>query len=228
MKIAIDGPAGAGKSTISKAVAEKLGYVYIDTGAMYRCVGLHALNSGVDPSDAAGVEKILDGVEIDIKSRGGVPAFYLCGDDVTDKIRENPVSMAASNVAVIPAVRLKLVELQRDLAGRADVVMDGRDIGTYVLPNAELKIFMTADSRERARRRLKDLAARGESADLDRIEKEIIARDKNDSEREFAPLRQADDAVLLDTTDMTITDVIGTILGMAEKKIAEVEKNGSL
>ena len=222
MKIAIDGPAGAGKSTISKAVAERLGYVYIDTGAMYRCVGLRALNSGVDPSDAEAVEKILGGIEIDIKSRGGAPAFYLCGEDVTEKIRENPVSMAASSVAVIPAVRLKLVELQRDLAAKSDVVMDGRDIGTYVLPDAELKIYMTADPRERAMRRFRELAAKGGTPDLDQIEREIIARDKNDSEREFAPLRQAEDAVLLDTTKMTIPEVIGAILELAEKRSAEV------
>ena len=222
MKIAIDGPAGAGKSTISRAVAERLGYVYIDTGAMYRCVGLRALNSGVDPSDAEAVEKILGGVDIDIKGRGGAPAFYLCGEDVTEKIRENPVSMAASSVAVIPAVRLKLVELQRALAAKADVVMDGRDIGTYVLPDAELKIYMTADPRERAMRRFKELAAKGGTPDLDQIEREIIARDKNDSEREFAPLRQAEDAVLLDTTKMTIPEVIGAILELAEKRSAEV------
>ncbi len=222
MKIAIDGPAGAGKSTISKAVAERLGYVYIDTGAMYRCVGLRALNSGVDPSDAEAVEKILGGVEIDIKSRDGAPAFYLCGEDVTEKIRENPVSMAASSVAVIPAVRLKLVELQRALAAKSDVVMDGRDIGTYVLPDAELKIYMTADPRERAMRRFKELAAKGGTPDIDQIEREIIARDKNDSEREFAPLRQAEDAVLLDTTKMTIPEVISAILELAEKRSAEV------
>ena len=226
--IAIDGPAGAGKSTISKAVAARLGYVYIDTGAMYRCVGLRALNSGADPKDAEAVENILGGVEIDIKSCGGEPAFYLCGEDVTEKIRENPVSMAASDVAVIPAVRLKLVELQRGLADKADVVMDGRDIGTYVLPDAELKIYMTADPRERALRRFKELAAKGEKPDLDQIEREIIARDKNDSEREFAPLRQAEDAVLLDTTKMTIPEVVGAIIELAEKRNAEVEKNGSL
>ncbi len=222
MKIAIDGPAGAGKSTISKAVAEKLGYVYIDTGAMYRSVGLAAISSGIDPRDESGVVGILDGLNIEIKTSGGAQRYYLNGADVTEKIRENPVSMAASNVAVIPAVRLKLVELQRKTAEKADVVMDGRDIGTYVLPDAELKIYLTASVHERALRRFRELLSKGETADLALVEQEIAARDKNDSEREFAPLRQADDAVLVDTTDMTVPEVIAAIIKLAEEKRAEV------
>lgn len=222
MKIAIDGPAGAGKSTISRAVAEKLGYVYIDTGAMYRSVGLEVLNKNLDPRSADDAVSVLSDIEIDIKNRGGVQAFYLNGEDVTEKIRENRVSMAASDVAVIPAVRLRLVDLQRKMAERSDVVMDGRDIGTYVLPDAELKIYLTASVHERALRRFRELSVKGECPNIETVEKEIAARDKNDSEREFAPLKQADDAVLVDTTEMTISEVIDAIIRLAEIKTAEV------
>ncbi len=218
MRIAVDGPAGAGKSTISKAVAERLGYIYIDTGAMYRSVGLAALDAGLEPRSERDVSGILDDIEIDIKNGDDGQSFYLNGENVTERIREPKVSMAASSVAVIPAVRLKLVELQRRLAEKADVVMDGRDIGTYVLPDAELKIFLTADAAERARRRCAELIAKGETADPAVVEAEIKARDKNDSEREFAPLRKADDAVLVDTTDMSIEQVINTILELADKR----------
>ena len=223
MKIAIDGPAGAGKSTISKAVAENLGYIYIDTGAMYRSVGLAALDAGLNPKSEQDVISILDGITIDIKNEDGAPAFYLNGENVTKRIREDKVSMAASDVAVIPAVRLKLVELQRKLAEKADVVMDGRDIGTYVLPDAELKIFLTATVRERAMRRYKELIAKGAEVELETVEADIAARDKNDSEREFAPLRQADDAVLVDTTGLSIQEVIAAIHELVEKRRGEVD-----
>lgn len=228
MKIAIDGPAGAGKSTISKAVAESLGYVYIDTGAMYRSVGLAVLDRGLKPAREEDVLSILDEIEIDIKTDGGAQRYYLNGEDVTERIRENPVSMAASHVAVIPAVRLKLVDLQRKMAEKADVIMDGRDIGTYVLPDAELKIYLTATVRERALRRYRELASKGETADMAKIEEEIIARDKNDSERKFAPLRQAEDAVLVDTTHMSPEEVIRLIRDLAEGKRGEAAPNDPL
>ncbi len=218
MKIAIDGPAGAGKSTISKAIAKKLNYVYIDTGAMYRSVGLAALQQGLDARSEEQVAGILGSVSIDIKNEPEGPRFYLNGSDVTEKIREPQVSMAASDVAVIPAVRLKLVELQRALANKTDVVMDGRDIGTYVMPDAELKIFLTASLEERARRRYEELLAKGAEADFESVKAEMLSRDKNDSERAFAPLRQAEDAVCVDTTGMDIEQVIEEIYGLVEER----------
>lgn len=227
MKIAIDGPAGAGKSTISKTLAKELDYIYIDTGAMYRSVGLAALDAGINPRNESDIAEILDDIIIDIKNGENGPVFYLNGNDVSEKIRRPQVSMAASDVAVIPAVRLKLVEQQRNLAEKADVVMDGRDIGTYVLPNAELKIFLTASVEERARRRYNELCEKGEKASLDAVAAEIEARDKNDSERTFAPLRQAEDAVLVDTTGLSISQVTEKIMGLVDAIVKE-RKNGAV
>ncbi len=218
MKIAIDGPAGAGKSTISKETAKRLGFIYIDTGAMYRSVGLAALNAGVSTTDEEELGKIISDIDISIKNVDNTQRFYLCGEDVTEKIREPEVSVAASNVAVVPAVRLKLVELQRRMAENADVLMDGRDIGTYVLPNAELKIFLTASVDERARRRYEELCSKNVKTTLEAVKNDIIYRDKNDSEREFAPLKPAPDSVLLDTTDMTVEEVINKILNLIKER----------
>ena len=218
MKIAIDGPAGAGKSTISKAVAGELNYLYIDTGAMYRSVGLAAVEAGINTRSETELAGIIGDILIDIKNTEDGQKYYLNGRDVTQKIREPQISMAASDVAVIPAVRLKLVELQRKLAEKTDVVMDRRDIGTYVLRDAELKIFLTASVDERARRRYNELRQKNSEADLDAVRAEMIKRDKNDSEREFAPLRQAEDAVLVDTTNMDIGEVIDKILQLAKEK----------
>lgn len=218
MRIAIDGPAGAGKSTISKAVAKRLGFIYIDTGAMYRSVGLAALNAGIDTKDAKGLETILGDIDIIIENTGDSQKFYLNGTDVTEEIRKPEVSVAASDVAVVPAVRLKLVELQRKMAENADVLMDGRDIGTYVLPDAELKVFLTASVDERARRRYAELCEKNQCVTFDEVKNDIIYRDKNDSEREFAPLREAEDSVLVDSTDMSINDVISKILNLVKEK----------
>lgn len=218
MRIAIDGPAGAGKSTISKAVAKRLGFIYIDTGAMYRSVGLAALNAGIDTKDAKGLETILGDIDIIIENTGDSQKFYLNGTDVTEEIRKPEVSVAASDVAVVPAVRLKLVELQRKMAENADVLMDGRDIGTYVLPDAELKVFLTASVDERARRRYAELCEKNQCVTFDDVKNDIIYRDKNDSEREFAPLREAEDSVLVDSTDMSIDDVISKILDLVKEK----------
>lgn len=218
MRIAIDGPAGAGKSTISKAVAKRLGFIYIDTGAMYRSVGFAALNAGIDTKDAKGLETILGDIDIIIENTGDSQKFYLNGTDVTEEIRKPEVSVAASDVAVVPAVRLKLVELQRKMAENADVLMDGRDIGTYVLPDAELKVFLTASVDERARRRYAELCEKNQCVTLDEVKNDIIYRDKNDSEREFAPLREAEDSVLVDSTDMSIDDVISKILDLVKEK----------
>ncbi len=211
MKVAIDGPAGAGKSSIAKEVAKKLGFVYIDTGAMYRAVAVYALENGIEISEKSFTDEILDSIQIDISYDDDGQKIFLCQKDVSERIRMQDASIGASNVATIPAVRLKLVDLQRKLAEKVSVIMDGRDIGTYVLPDAEVKIFLTASVDERARRRLKELAQKGQEVDFEQVKKDIEYRDKNDSERKFAPLKQADDAILVDTSDMSIDEVIERI-----------------
>lgn len=211
MKVAIDGPAGAGKSSIAKAVSKKLGFVYIDTGAMYRAVALYAIKNGIEIKEENFTKDVLDAIKIDIAYEDGTQKIFLMGKDVSERIREADVSLGASNVAVIPAVRLKLVELQRTLSEKTSVIMDGRDIGTYVLPDAEVKIFLTASSDVRARRRLLEMREKGMEADFETVKRDIEYRDKNDSEREFAPLKKAEDAVLVDTSDMTIDEVIDRI-----------------
>lgn len=205
--IAVDGPAGAGKSTVSKIVAARLGYTYIDTGAMYRAVALKVLQSGNSVEDVTR--------DIDIKLDGTARVF-LDGVEVTKEIRTPEVSRGASDVATLGFVRKKLTELQRAMAAQGSVIMDGRDIGTQVLPNADLKIFLTATVEERARRRFEELKAKGIAADFEHIKKEIILRDKQDSEREIAPLAMADDAVLLDSTNLTIEEVVAEILRLAQ------------
>lgn len=219
MKIAIDGPAGAGKSSIAKLAAGELGFIYIDTGAMYRASALYAIENGIKITAESFTEEILDKIKIDIRYDEDGQRIFLCGKDVTKRIREADVSIGASNIAVIPAVRLKLVDLQRELAKGNNVIMDGRDIGTYVLPDAELKIYLTASVEERAMRRLKELKEKGQTADFEQVKKDISYRDKNDSEREFAPLKKADDAVLVDSTDMTIDEVKERILELAKEKM---------
>lgn len=201
--IAVDGPAGAGKSTVSKIVAAKLGYTYIDTGAMYRAVALKSSRSCEDLVD------IIENTEIELDDRARV---FLDGADVTKEIRTPEISKLASDVSKFPFVRKKLTELQRKMAERGAVIMDGRDIGTQVLPNADLKIFLTASLEERARRRFEELQSKGQNADLAAVKKEIALRDKQDSEREFAPLKKAVDAILIDSTNLTIDEVAGKIL----------------
>ena len=219
IQVAIDGPAGAGKSTISKELAKQLGYVYIDTGAMYRAAALYCLNKGISiRSDIPSVLKVLDEIQIGFKWENNLRVL-LNGCDVSDEIRTNAVSMGASDIAVIPKVRLKLVELQRAIAAEQSVVMDGRDIGTYVLPNATVKIFLTASPEIRAKRRHVELLEKGVDADFETVLKELKARDKNDSEREFAPLRQAEDAILLDTSDLSLEESIAAMQRLVEEKI---------
>lgn len=218
MNIAIDGPAGAGKSTIAKLLAAKLGILYLDTGAMYRAVGLKALNTGVDISDAAAVEKMLADTKIDVTQENGVQHVYLDGNDVSSAIRENAVSKAASDISAVPCVRYKMVELQREIASRCDTVLDGRDIGTFVLPNAEYKIFLTASAEERAKRRYTELKAKGSTLTLEQIKDDIVKRDYNDSHRTLAPLKKADDATEVDTTAMSIDDVVGRIYAIIGAK----------
>lgn len=211
INIAIDGPAGAGKSTISRTVAKKLGFIYIDTGAMYRACALYAIQNGLEIS-SEGLVGELDKIKIDLRYTDAGQRIYLGGVDVSERIREADVSIGASDIATIPEVRLKLVELQRELANGNNVIMDGRDIGTYVLPDADLKIFLTATVDERAKRRFKELEQKGTKPDFEQVKRDMQYRDKNDSEREFAPLRQAEDAVLLDTTDMDFDESVSAVL----------------
>lgn len=211
INVAIDGPAGAGKSSISKAVAAKLGCIYVDTGAMYRACALYAIENGIK-IDADSLAPHLDDIKVEIKYNSDGQRIFLNGKDVSSRIREADVSIGASDIAVIPSVRLKLVDLQREMADKNSVVMDGRDIGTYVLPNAEVKIFLTASIDERARRRFAELEQKGTVTDFESVKTDMAYRDKNDSEREFAPLRQAEDAVLLDTTKLSFDEVVNKVL----------------
>lgn len=212
INIAIDGPAGAGKSTIAKLIAKEKGFIYLDTGAMYRALAVYALKNGVDPLDEKAVDKLIVGVNMDIKYIDGVQHIIVCGEDVTSKIRENHVSKAASDISAHPSVRIKLVELQREFAKNHDVVLDGRDIGTFVLPDTPYKFYLTASEEVRAMRRVKDLAERGQTVEFNTVLEEIKQRDYNDSHRQFAPLRQADDAVFIDSSDMSIDEVKNYIL----------------
>jgi len=201
--IAVDGPAGAGKSTVSKIVAQKLGYTYIDTGAMYRAVALKSTRSCEDLVD------IIDDINIELDDKARV---FLDGVEVTKEIRTPEISKLASDVSKFGFVRKRLTDLQRQMAQRGAVIMDGRDIGTQVLPNADLKIFLTASIEERARRRFEELQAKGQTVNLEAIKNEIALRDKQDSEREIAPLKQADDAILIDSTNLQIAEVVEKIL----------------
>ena len=212
INIAIDGPAGAGKSTIAKLIAKEKGFIYLDTGAMYRALAVYALKNGVDPLDEKAVDKLIVGVNMDIKYIDGVQHIIVCGEDVTSKIRENHVSKAASDISAHPSVRIKLVELQREFAKSHDVVLDGRDIGTFVLPDTPYKFYLTASEEVRAMRRVKDLAERGQTVEFNTVLEEIKQRDYNDSHRQFAPLRQADDAVFIDSSEMSIDEVKDFIL----------------
>jgi cytidylate kinase len=210
--LAIDGPAGAGKSTIAKRIAKQLGFIYVDTGAMYRAMALYFLRNHIDASDSTRIKAACRDVDITIEYKDGEQFVILNGENVNGLIRTEEVGNMASASSVNKAVRLKLVELQQALAAKENVVMDGRDIGTYVLPNADLKIYLTASTKERARRRWAELNEKGLSADLDEIEKDIIERDNRDMNREFAPLRQAEDAVYLDSSELQIDEVVEKIL----------------
>ncbi len=216
--LAIDGPAGAGKSTIAKRIAKQLGFIYVDTGAMYRAMALYFLRNNITASDKDSIEKACPSVNVTIEYKNGEQLVILNGENVNGLIRTEEVGNMASASSVNKTVRLKLVELQQKLAGIENVVMDGRDIGTYVLPNADLKIFLTASTKERARRRYEELREKGMEADIDSIEKDITERDNRDMTREFAPLKQAEDAVYLDTSDMTIDEVVSKIIALYEEQ----------
>lgn len=218
MQIAIDGPASAGKSTVAKLVAKQLNYVYCDTGAMYRCVTLLVLRLGVAPDDAAAVTALLKDVKISFKPSADGQLVFLNGEDVSLAIRQEDVTNNASAVAAIPAVRTALTDQQRAIADAGNIVMDGRDIGTTVLPHAELKVFMVASVEERARRRFLDNQEKGIDVPVETLEKEIAARDHKDSTRKTSPLKQAADAVLLDTTSLSIDEVVAKIVSLYQER----------
>lgn len=209
--IAIDGPAGAGKSTIAKRIAKELSFIYVDTGAMYRAIGLYFLRKNIAPSEVETIKEECKNIDVSIEYQDGVQQVILNGENVNGLIRTEEVGNMASKTSAIPAVRAALLDLQRNMAKTADILMDGRDIGTNVLPNADVKIYLTASSKVRAKRRYDQLVEKGEACDLDKIEKDIIIRDEQDMNREIAPLKQAEDAILVDSSDMTIDEVVDTI-----------------
>ncbi len=212
LNIAIDGPSGAGKSTIAKEIAKRLNIIYLDTGAMYRAIGLKAVRLGIDTEDVQGVTGILDSTQIEIKYEDGVQIIYLDGEDVSTAIREHHISKAASNVSKIPAVRLKLVAMQREIAAKNNVVLDGRDITSYVLKDANNKFYLTATPEERAKRRYKELIEKGQNVDYETILADINDRDYNDTHRDFAPLTCTEDSVFIDSTELTVEQAIEKIL----------------
>lgn len=214
--IAIDGPAGAGKSTIAKLIAKKKNYIYVDTGAMYRAMALYFLETGIKADEQEKISHVVDQIDVTITYENGEQVVWLNGRNVNGMIRTEEVSRMASATSVNSDVRAKLVELQRKLALKENVVMDGRDIGTVVLPNADVKVYLTASSAVRAKRRYEEQIAKGEECNLEEIEKDIIERDHRDMTREISPLRQAEDAILLDSSDMTIEEVADAVIALCK------------
>ena len=218
--VAIDGPAGAGKSTIAKLVAKEKGYIYVDTGAMYRGLAIHFLDKGIEPGETDKVIEACKDAEVTIAYEDGVQHVYLNGNDISSRLRNEEVGNMASVTSAIPEVRKKLLELQQNLAKTQDVIMDGRDIGTCVLPGADVKIYLTASSLTRAKRRYLELQEKGTVCNLDEIQKDIEERDQRDMNREISPLRQAEDAILVDSSDLTIQQVVDRILQIFRSKTA--------
>ncbi len=217
--IAIDGPSGAGKSTISKILAKEFGFTYVDTGAIYRTVGVYARRNGINPKSAEDVGKALSDINIEIKHTDGVQRLYLNGDDVTEAIREHIISQYASDVSAIPAVRAFLLEMQREFARRDNVIMDGRDIGTVVLPDAGIKIFLTATDEDRATRRYEELLSKGQSVTFEKVLSDMRIRDEQDSKRAVAPLVPAEDAITVDTTGNTLEKSIEVLKDIISKRL---------
>lgn len=215
-QVAIDGPAGAGKSTIAKLVAKEKGFIYVDTGAMYRALAVYFLDQGIQAEDTDKIIQAVGQAEVKIRYEEGIQQVYLNGVNVTGRLREEAVGNMASKSSAIPEVRAKLLDLQRGLAQEEDVVMDGRDIGTCVLPEADVKVFLTASVETRARRRYDELQEKGVPCDLEEIKADIRERDERDMTRETAPLRQADDAMLIDSSDMTIPEVTAAIAALCK------------
>ena len=219
INIAIDGPAGAGKSTIAKSVAKEFGFIYVDTGALYRAIAYYVLAQGRDVNNAEAVEKLLQNIVPELKYIDGVQHVFVNGEDVSDKIRTPEVSKGASEVSVIPRVRDFLFSLQQKIAAENNVVMDGRDIGTVVLPNADVKIYLTASAEERAKRRHKELTEKGEHVSFEEVLEDVNKRDYADMHREIAPLRQAEDAVLCDTTNVDLQGAIDMLVNIINEKL---------
>ena len=217
--VALDGPAGAGKSTVAKAVAKNLEILYVDTGALYRSLALFAINNNVSCSDEENVLKILDKANVELKYVDKVQRVFLNGEDVSEKIRTPEISMGASDISAIPAVRQFLLDLQRKIAKENSVIMDGRDIGTVILPDAEVKIFITASAEIRAKRRYDELIEKGQDVVYEDVLKDVIERDYNDSHRKIAPLKQADDAILLDTSSLSLDESIDAVIEIINNKI---------
>ncbi len=222
ISIAIDGPSGAGKSTLARLLAQELRYIYVDTGAMYRAVGLYVARAGVESRDRDRIAALLPGIEIKLRYEDGVQQIFLNGENVSRAIRTEEASRYASDVSAVPEVRAFLLGAQRALAENADVIMDGRDIGTVVLPQADVKIFLTASSEERARRRYEELREKGEDVVYDDVLRHLVERDKNDSDRAAAPLRPAGDAVILDTTGNTLEQSLDVLRAVIKEKSGHV------
>jgi cytidylate kinase len=214
INIAVDGPAGAGKSTIAKLVAKEKGYIYVDTGAMYRGLAIHFLDQGIEPGDTDRIIDACRSAQVTIQYEEGVQQVYLNGKNITARLRDEEVGNMASKSSPIPQVRKKLLELQQGLAKEQDVIMDGRDIGTCVLPDADVKVYLTASVETRAKRRFDELTEKGVDCDLEEIKKDIAERDRRDMTREIAPLKQAEDAVLIDSSHMTIDEVVAAITAL--------------
>lgn len=212
--VAIDGPAGAGKSSIARAAAKELGFIYVDTGALYRAVGVYGLRNGIDNKNAEAVAGMLPQISVELKFRDGVQHVYLNGEDVSEEIRTPPASMAASDVSAVPAVRQFLFDLQRDIAAKNDCIMDGRDIGTVVLPNAQVKIFLTASPEARAMRRYKELQEKGAKDTYEEVLADLLQRDYNDSHRAVAPLKPAEDSITVDNSGLSLEDSIEQVLSV--------------
>ena len=224
ISIAIDGPSGAGKSTLARMTAKNLGFIYVDTGALYRCVGLFVLRSGVGSKDVPAIVSLIPKIYVEMKyDDAGVQRMFLCGEDVTDEIRLPEISIYASDVSAIPQVRAFLMDTQRNMAEKYNVIMDGRDIGTVVLPDADVKIFLTASSEERAKRRYEELVEKGIMTEYEDVLNDVEYRDKNDSNRAVAPLRPADDAIILDTTGNTLERSFEIIINLIKESLG----NGS-
>lgn len=221
INVAIDGPAGAGKSTIARTAAQALGYIYVDTGALYRAVGVYSLRRGFDTKNADTVAGTLSDICVELKFIGGVQHVFLNGEDVSEEIRTPEASMAASDVSAVPAVRQFLFDLQRNIAKQNDCIMDGRDIGTVVLPQAEVKIFLTASPEARAMRRYRELQAKGAADTFEEVLADLKQRDYNDSHRAVAPLKPAEDSVLVDTTELNLEESVEKVIAVIQEKIID-------
>ncbi len=219
INVAIDGPAGAGKSTVSRGAAKQLGFVYVDTGALYRAVGVNALRKGINTRDKAAVAESINGISVDLVFENGEQKVLLNGEDVSVEIRTPPASMAASDVSAVPEVRAFLFDLQKNIAAKTNCIMDGRDIGTVVLPHAQVKIFLTASPEERATRRYRELVEKGSEVSYKEVLEDLIERDYNDSHREIAPLKPAEDGVVFDTTGFTLEESVKEIVRIIKEKV---------